>query len=333
MFKKYPSIENSYRAEFISRIKEQGFGELEYIVQEKAHGSNFSFWTDNGINFECMKRTSVILPGEKFYNYELVLEEHLLRLQNLWTDIKSSHSDMQELTVFGELIGGSYAHKAVKHVKGAIKVQKGIFYCPHNSFYGFDIMINQEQYLSVDKAAQLFKKEGIAHAETLFRGSLDECLKYPNDNQSVIYKQFDLPQIEDNVCEGVVIRPQETCFLHNGSRVIIKNKNEKWTEKQQAGKKTRKEIELSDEVKHLQEKLLEYVTENRFINVISKIGQIEQKDIGKVLSMYSNDAIEDFSKDYGNEFNALEKKDQKQVSRIISKYAVEMIKKHFKGEL
>lgn len=333
MFKKYPSIENSYRAEFISRIKEQGFGEIEYVVQEKAHGSNFSFWTNDGINFECSKRTGVIGPDEKFYNYELVLEEHLLRLQNLWTNIKNAYPDMQELTVFGELIGGSYAHKEVKHIKGSLKVQKGIFYCPHNSFYGFDIVINREQYLSVDEVAQFFEKEGIVHAKTLFKGSLDDCLKYPNDGQSVIYQQFDLPKIEDNVCEGVVIRPQETCFLHNGSRVIIKNKNEKWTEKQQAGKKTRKEIVVSEEVKYLQEKLLEYVTENRFVNLISKIGHIEQKDIGKVLSMYSNDVVEDFSKDYGNEFNALEKKDQKQVTRIISKDAVEMIKKHFKGEL
>ena len=36
-FKKYNSIENSYQDDFLSSIIEQGFGEQEYLVQEKVH--------------------------------------------------------------------------------------------------------------------------------------------------------------------------------------------------------------------------------------------------------------------------------------------------------
>lgn len=34
-FKKYNSTENSYQDDFISSVTEQGFGDLESVVQEK----------------------------------------------------------------------------------------------------------------------------------------------------------------------------------------------------------------------------------------------------------------------------------------------------------
>lgn len=34
-FKKYNSIENSYQKDFIDSIIDQGFGDLDYVVQEK----------------------------------------------------------------------------------------------------------------------------------------------------------------------------------------------------------------------------------------------------------------------------------------------------------
>ena len=34
-FIKYPDIENSYRQEFIDKIKEMGYGDINYIVTEK----------------------------------------------------------------------------------------------------------------------------------------------------------------------------------------------------------------------------------------------------------------------------------------------------------
>ena len=45
-FKKYNLLENSYQDNFINAIIEQGFGNVEYVVQEKVHGANLSFITD-----------------------------------------------------------------------------------------------------------------------------------------------------------------------------------------------------------------------------------------------------------------------------------------------
>ena len=59
MFKKYTSIENIYREEFLDRIKSHGFWDDDFIVQEKAHGSNLSYWTTNGRDFLL-----VMLPND-----------------------------------------------------------------------------------------------------------------------------------------------------------------------------------------------------------------------------------------------------------------------------
>ena len=105
-------------------------------------------------------------------------------------------------------------------------IQKGVFYTPNHDFYAFDILIHNEledKYLAVDEVNSLFEKVGFFYAKTLFKGTLNECLNYPNDFQSKISGWLGLPQIEDNICEGVVIRPTVPMFFRNGKRVIIKS--------------------------------------------------------------------------------------------------------------
>ena len=69
MFKKYTSIENTYRTEFLDRIKGHHMWEKRYVIQEKVHGSNLSFWTVNGEQFHTAKRTEGLDIDEKFYNH------------------------------------------------------------------------------------------------------------------------------------------------------------------------------------------------------------------------------------------------------------------------
>ena len=44
-FKKHNSIENAYNKEFMDKIRSEGLDTLQYVVQEKAHGSNCCFVT------------------------------------------------------------------------------------------------------------------------------------------------------------------------------------------------------------------------------------------------------------------------------------------------
>jgi len=330
MFKKYTSIENTYRDEFLDRIKSHGFWNDEFIVQEKVHGANVSYWTMNGEDFYSAKRTGQILNDEKFYNYDLILMDIKPKLKNIWSDIKNEIEGLKQLTIFGELIGGDYPHKEVDVDQKAKLVQKGIYYSPKNHFYAFDILINSEYYLDVDQANKHFVNQNLLHAKAVFRGKIDDCLDYPNDFNSTIPKELDLPELTPNIVEGVIIKPSKSRHFNNGVRVILKNKNEKWSENKKFHKSIKVEDELSDKVIKLQEAVLTYVTENRLNNVLSKIGEITQKDYGKVIGMFSKDVVVDFLKDYHEITDELEKNEIKLITKSFVKTASELVKEKMK---
>jgi len=324
VFKKYNSIEQNYRTKFIDMIKANNLDTIDYIVQEKIHGSNFSFISVDGINFRAAKRTSILEPNESFYNYKPVMDKLLDKMKALWTLVKADYPDMFQLTVFGELFGGLYPHPEVKKDNTASVIQKGVYYSPSNNFYAFDIMINAEVYLDVDIINNYFEKVNMFYARTIYRGSLTDCLNYPNDFQSTIPEQLGLPPIENNIIEGIVIRPIKSLYLPIGSRVILKSKNEKWSEIKTKKKKTQTPI-ISNDLKLCILNVKNYITKNRLNNVISHIGEINKNKIGAVLKLFSQDVISDFRKDYPI-YDKLNKKDQTILRKEINKEVIKEVK-------
>ncbi len=330
MFTKYTSIENSYRTEFLNRIKAHDYWDALYVVQEKAHGSNLSFWTENGQEFYAAKRSGLLASDESFYNHQLLLERHQASFKSIYQSIKVDYPDIKSMGIYGEVIGGSYAHKEVARTKNAIKVQKGIYYCPSNAFYAFDIKINGQQYLPIDYINQLFEENDLLFARTLFEGTLEACLEYPNLFDSTIPNILGLPSISPNTCEGVVIKSKEQLLFRNGSRVILKNKNDQWSERIKVDRSAKKEIQLPEQVVELQTAISSYVNENRLNNVLSKIGEVTIEDFGLVIGSFNKDVLEDFMKDYGAELAALDKKDRKLVTKSIGPSSARLIRSFFK---
>lgn len=330
MFKKYTSIENSYRTEFLDRIKGHGYWDRSYVVQEKVHGSNLSFYTSDGKTFNSGKRTERLNQDDKFYNHQLLLENNIGKFRNIFSNIKEKIENISILTIYGEVIGGSYPHKEVKRNTQALKVQKGIFYSPNNEFYAFDIQINGDLYLNVDYVTALYEKYNLLHAKTLFAGSLDDCLEYPNLFPTTIPSLLGLPIIEPNNCEGVIIKPLNTCYFNNGVRVILKNKNEVWAENSKHIKSLNTKAPLSEKVKELQLLIKTYVTENRLNNVLSKLGEVTIRNFGEIIGDFNRDVIVDFTKDYKSQYECLEKKEQKQITKSIVVHSSNLIKEYFK---
>jgi len=331
MFKKYNSLENTYRNEFLERIKSHGFGEDEFVVQEKVHGVNISFWTTDGKTFFAGKRTGIIEKNEKFYNYEKVLDEIRPKLQLLWENITSGFPELKQLTVFGELFGGDYPHPQVEADKNAVLVQKGIFYSPKNHFYAFDILLNTEKYVDVNLANKYFESVNLLYAKTIFKGSITECLKYPNDFNSTIPKELGLPALEPNIVEGVVIKPVKVSYFNNGIRVMMKNKNEKWAENKRYHKSIRQTDKPDEKIIKLQEAIATYVTENRLNNVLSKTGEVSTKDFGRILGMFNKDIVEDFTKDYHKILAELDKKEVKLINKSIGSLVTKLVRERWKN--
>lgn len=339
-FKKYSSIENTFDAEFLEKIRIQTAENLEYVVQEKVHGANFCLVTDGQTVF-AGKRTGLIVSNEKFYDYEELLERYKLKALALYAAVKEKYPDTDSVSVFGEIFGGNYPHPEVKNDARVICIQKGVNYCPNHEFYVFDLYLSNGEtgrFLSVDDSNLFFEKYDFFYAKTLFKGNLDECLNYPNQFPSLISEWLGLPPIDDNVCEGVVIRPTDVVYLHNGSRLLLKNKNARFAEKKSVKKRQPRllvEVSYSKILADLLDISEEYVTENRLNNVISKIGQISvPKDTGKLIGMFSKDILDDFLKEHSGKYAMLEKSEQKILNRHINMQATELIKKvYFKLNL
>lgn len=347
-FKEYSSIENVERTKDVNAIISQGQSGGEWVVTEKIHGANFSFWiTENGI--QCASRNGMLEEGNIFFNYHDVRDRHAESLMKIYnhqkTLVESTGNIFHGITVYGEMFGGSYPHPEVERTFMAMRVQKGVFYHPGNCFAAFDITLHFERttenkmvhmVLNHDLVYELCTEYELPHVPVLFLGTFQECLEYPNEFQSHVPAMLGLPLIEDNICEGVVIRPVQPKFYWRGGRIILKNKNAKWSEKAKKQKTSKDEnsankfeFELSEDAVQMQDEILAYVTENRLKNVLSKMEKITDKDFGRIVGLMNRDVIEDFLKDNKEQFMSLVDRERKFLTKRMGLECTILIRNNF----
>ncbi len=325
--KKIRKIESKSNLYDIETKKNHNYFANDILV----HNSNFSIWTD-GTEVRFAKKTGFLKESENFYSYDRIKESLKEKILKLYKDLNIvsnliKNNTIETVTVFGELFGGSFRHPDVQNVNDK-PIQKGIFYSPEIEFMAFDIYLNNrlvdiQDFIHYSKIGDFF------YARILFRGTLQECLNYSNEFNSTIPELLGYPKLTDNVCEGVVIKPATTIFFGNGSRVILKNKNKKWSEKSKKSKIPKIPVKLSDTGKKQVENLLTYLTENRLRNVLSKIGEVTQKDFGKILGLMMKDMLEDYYKDFENP--NLETSEDKLVKKLVSQEISNLIRPNFRN--
>lgn len=143
--------------------------------------------------------------------------------------------------------------------------------------------------------------------------TLDEALNVSPIFESKVYELFDLPKIDNNFAEGLVIKPVKEMYFGDGKRVILKNKNPKFDEIIGNDRKKVDKIEptYSDDVKELIAKIAEYSNINRLNNVISKLsGPFTAKDFGRILKEFNVDVISDLEKDCDELINKVKSNDE-----------------------
>ena len=298
MFEKYSSLENHYNNGFIERIRGSHFDLTEtWVAREKIHGTNFSIIIERD-TVTCAKRTGPILPAEDFYGYSVILKKYNDSIKAIQHTIKEG-SGMQ---IFGEFAGCG--------------IQKGVDY-GEKDFYVFDILVKTDkgtsQFIDDYMMETVCNTFGFKMAPLLGRGKFDTLAKLPNDLLSVVNK-YNECLTEDpeslrhvNRCqfkavsapegqtpaEGYVLKPCYPKFFSNGTRVAIKCKNSKFSEKSKSDKPIKTAAVLTGIDKVTLSTLAQYATINRVNNVISKIGQVSPRDFGKVLGLTIQDILEE----------------------------------------
>ena len=229
-------------------------------------------------------------------------------------------------------------------------------------------------YLPVDEVNRLCETCGIPYARTLYEGTLEACLRYPNHFITTLPSMHNCPPIKGNICEGVIIRPKRSVFLParyasgapvqsatseppqvpsqssitvpphtilpgfvgsvktpvKAPRVILKNKNKQFGERSHTKhhKLDKKNIENNKIPNKVYDAIIEYATENRLRNILSKIGGVTHKDFGRILRDMKQDVQEDFDKDHISKWEPLNVSDTKYVHKRLNNYIATMIKEN-----
>ncbi len=338
-FVKYPSIENSDRTKVIRYIEMMSIQNKEWVVLNKIHGGNASIFTD-GFTIKPGKRTDFIVDTDGTFNNLTVIVSEMKNTIKMVYKYLCYKYGVEDITIYGEVAGGNYPHPDVPKPPHAVKIQKGVFYSPHNFFYMFDIKVGNK-FVNHDEVEYVGDRFDILYAKPLFKGTLKECLEYPNDFIDPLHKEFNLPPITEGQCyegtdniigtitEGKVIKPNVSLNFSNGKRVILKDKNEYFSESTKKKKVPKDPHKWSIEGAKLFSILSTFVTENRLKNVLSHGHVIGQKDFGKLMGIMNKDVWDDFVKDNGHDFDCLDIIEQKIIKKKMGKWVSDMIRPHF----
>lgn len=255
-FKKFSSLENTYREKSIERIRNSEIAGKDFFVTEKIHGANFAFYWD-GSEVRVASRNQFVDGG--FYGCKEVVERVKPKFVKMCKTLMST-----DLIMYGELCG------------------KGVFGSPdygEKQFRGFDLVVSGNA-MNKDDAFELMLDAEIDVVPFIGVMELEEALAYNVERESNIGK---------GTMEGVVIEPLEPHWFGE-SRCYLKKKSTGFSEKKQKKiKDAEVDLSLSD-TKKLGE-LSQYATEARVMSVISKIGEVGWSDFGKVSGLYVQDAL------------------------------------------
>lgn len=320
-FSGYEKMPNNLKKLGLSESDFSKMEKLKWVVTEKVHGANFSFVYENG-SLKFAKRKEYLNWTDDFFGFQLVvskLENNILRLfEKLSSDITAA-----KYIIYGELFGGKYPHPEVAPVKDIHAIQTGVYYTPDIEFCAFDIAIETDgtaskSYLDYESAVAYFDEFKIFYAKPLLIGKFNEAMNFNIRINSAVPKEFNLPELNDNLIEGVVIKPFNQLDNNDFQRPIIKLKNpefdeeekfheaEKWSFIPNVSSKT-------EELSFIVDELRNYVTQNRLKSAVSKIGTLDLNNhsrVSEIKKEFLEDVITDFNENNDGLLNDLSSDDQ-----------------------
>lgn len=284
-FKSFGSLDNHYRESLIHQARAMGLENVLYLVTEKIHGANFSFHVNivdsMAVEVKPANRSAFIEDTSAFYGCTLVVERYISQVKALAERFSYLHKKANAVVVvYGELYGGN--------------VQRGMPYKKEKDFAAFDLTVDG---VPVNKILLISACDSVGLPFVPVIGaktSLTEALEV-NEAFDSLFTHTDFNG-ENKEAEGIVIEPVSPEYFNSESRVYFKKKTKRFLEK--GGNKIKKpKVILTEDLQGIFDEALEYVTENRFNSVVSKIGEVTIKDIGRVAGLMTQDLLEDMQKD------------------------------------
>lgn len=304
-FKKYNSIENSYQGKYINRwLAYQPELKTEtYIITEKIDGANIQIYFEPNTEYKVGKRSCFIERDSNFFDIGNVLKKYETQFKNIQDNVNITNRCVR---LYGEIYGQG--------------IQKRVNYGDEKFLIFFDVEVHGELYSPRNTMAYLDMFELPKVPIISIKKGIVEALE-TNETFNTL-----LNPIENNVSEGLVIRPFHKNYYNVDEMFILKKKSEKFAEKEI----TKGKVKTFDEGTFKYNQLFrDYINENRVLSIFSKHGPItEVKQLGNYIKLVLEDAKEDFNKDH--DLSQFEAKDQKTIYNV-GDIIVKLLKKELGG--
>lgn len=287
------------------------------IATEKIHGCNLQIHFEKNGEHRFGSRSQYTGNVFRGVDLPLLLKSVVICSKRLFQEFVDLNTNVESMTVYGELFGGIYYGEVAPF---ATTMQKGINYIPHNEFALFDVAIHFQDldsqdntyYLSYEAISNFYRyprdENGHPIKDIFFPpivriGSWQEMLDTDNHFESLVPYKLLPPgskfPLDDNTCEGIVIRPMHGDIYSQGKRILIKSKNSKWSERRNSeGSGNWKKNNRTEYDHPLRATLAQYLITNRLDNILShQETKLNWENIGYFSGLLTKDILEEAIRD------------------------------------
>lgn len=303
-FPKYGKIENLYRNNQV----------LEHacVVMEKIHGTNVRLMF-------CEAEGGLVLGGRNKVLYKdgqrsdmdgFGFTAYVLGESGVDFEVLASHYD--GYIFFGEFHGAN--------------IQKGVKYSDEKDFRVFDIMDRDHNFLNWERVVDICAHVGLKTVPTHIIGMINlDDLNQLIDAQSITALANGFDPNDDNIAEGVVIKPLKMKKDHRGNWIRAKYKSNKWSENVSAPKTKRPSPEKAELQARAREFAEMVVTPGRVATIIEHITregntELSMSRTGEFLREFINDVMEEHDDVYGE----LNKNEKNTFNKTVNGYATRL---------
>lgn len=312
-FEKYPSIDSAEKKKTLDRVLEQ-YPELveeNCYIQEKIDGSNVQFYVDENNDIHVGKRSAFLDPSDNFHGIWETFNRYRHYIQLLAKAVRDEYNG-NTVRLYGELFGPG--------------VQNRIDYGNERQIQIFDVMVDGHyipwgKVLDIDQGYYTSELDLCVHNFDIM--NFKDAMNFDPSNVRSLYSP------SNQKAEGVVIKPVRP-YVDKGSGNLIafKIKREDFSEKGGKPKKEKSfQEEFSEKGRQLKDEFDSLITKNRVYSVFSKEGEIQdESQIGSYIKLVTEDAKEEFFKDWRDEFKQLDDKEKKKIFKNVGPIVVPMLK-------
>lgn len=177
----------------------------DWVATEKIHGGQLVLGYDGGA-LHVGKRKAWLRPDEAFFGWQLLRDRFQLAVE------AALDRGGAAVRIFGELYGGAYPHPDVPAAPGMAPVQTGVWYSPTVRYALFDVLRHAEpgddgRFLPYAEVAAVATAAGLDAVPLLARGTRTSLDAVPVRFPTRVPHLLGLPELDGNLAEGVVLRP------------------------------------------------------------------------------------------------------------------------------